>query len=106
MPYDITPLPTGCKPQTLGLREFQSVADLPAAEVVAFFRAQPESAQRVLGQSYDKRYSPSTFVEEADGGYRVGWYDRSRQHMRQFSDFSEAVADYLLSSFGRGRLRC
>jgi hypothetical protein len=106
MTYDTTPLPTGCKPQTTGLREFQSVADLPPAEIVAFFRAQPEAAQRVLGQSYDKRYSPSTFVEEADGGYRVGWYDSSRKHMQQFSDISEAVADYLLFSFGKGRLRC
>lgn len=106
MAYDITPLPTGCKPQTTGLREFQSVAELPPAEVVAFFRAQPETAQRVLGQSYDKRYSPSTFVEEADGGYRVGWYDKSREHVQQFTDFSEAVADYLLFSFGKGRLRC
>lgn len=106
MAYDITPFPTGCKPQATGLREFQAVSELPPAEIVAFFRAQPETAQQVLEQSYNKRYSPSTFVEEADGGYRVGWYGLSRQYVQKFSDFSEAVTDYLLFSFGKGRLRC
>jgi hypothetical protein len=106
MAYDVTQLPSGCKPQTTGLREFQSVAELPPADVVACFRANAEAANRVLGQSYDMRYSPSTFVEEADGGHRVGWFDGSRQHVQRFTDFSEAVADYLLFSFGKGRLRC
>ncbi len=106
MAYDIIPLPTDCTPQTAGLSEFKSIADLPPAEIVAYFRAQPETLQRVLGQSYDKRYSPSTFIEESDGGYQVGWFDRSRQHIQQFSDFSEAITDYLLFSFGKGRLRC
>jgi hypothetical protein len=81
MAYDIIPFSSGCKPPTTGLQEFQPVAELSPADVVAYFRAQPDAANRVLGQSYDKRYSPSTFVEEA-------------------------VADYLLFSFGKGRLRC
>jgi hypothetical protein len=106
MDYGITPVPKGCQPQTMGLGEFQSVAELPPAEVVSYFRAHAEAANRVLGQSYDKRYSPSTFVEEADGGYRVGWFDRERQHVQRFADFSEAVADYILFSFGKGRLLC
>jgi len=104
MHYWITPLPPGCKPQKTRLREFESLAELSPAEVVAYFRAHPEESNRLLGQSYDKRYTPSTFIEENDGGYRVGWFDGSRQHMQQFRDFSEASADYLLFSFGKGRL--
>jgi hypothetical protein len=106
MDYSIAPVPEGCTPQTIGLGEFQSVAELPPAEVVSYFRAHADAANRVLGQSCDKRYSPSTFIEEADGGYHVGWFDRERQHVRRFTDLSEAVADYLLFSFRKGRLLC
>jgi len=106
MACDIAPVPAGCRRQTTGLREFQFVSELPPAEVVACSRTHAEAASRVLGHSYDNRYSPSTFVEEADEGYQVGWYDCERQHVRRFKDFSEALADYLLFSFGKGRLAC
>jgi hypothetical protein len=107
MAYHITSVPRGCRPQIADLREFQSIAELPPADLVAYFRAHSEAASRVLGESYDKRYSPSTFIEEAEGGgYRVGWFDRTRQHVQQFTDFAEAVADYVLFSFGKGRLKC
>ena len=106
MAYDITQSPRKCTADTMGLREFRSIAQFAPADVVAYFRAHPEDANRVLSQSYDKRYSPATFVEETDGGYRVGWFDGSRQHVQRFADSSEAVADYLLFSFGKGRLRC
>ena len=99
-------VPAGCEPQTSGLEEFQSVAPLPPADLVVYFRANPQAADHLLQQSYDKRYSPSTFIEEADAGYQVGWFDHERTHVRHFTNFSEAAADYLLFSFGRGRLRC
>ena len=106
MAYGITTVPSGCKHQTTGLGEFRSLAELPAEDLVAYFRMHADAANRVLGQSYDKRCSPSTFVEEVEGGFRVGWFDGKRQHLRQFANFSEAIADYILFSFGKGRLEC
>jgi hypothetical protein len=106
MAYDVTAIPKGCVAQLIGLQGFQSVAELPPAELVSYFRSHADAASRVLGQSYDKRYTPSTFIEQYDGGYRVGWFENERQHVRQFADISEAVADYILLSFGRGRLSC
>ena len=90
----------------MGLKEFEAIVHFAPSDIVAHFRAHPDAASRVIQQSYDKRYSPSTFIEEADGGYRVGWFDGRRMHMRCFKDFSEAVADYILFSFGKGRLAC
>jgi len=80
------------------------LAQSTPAEIVTFFRSDPSAASRVLDQSYDKRYTPSTFVEEVEGGYRAGWFDGARKHIRKFSGLSEAAADYLLFSYGRGRL--
>jgi hypothetical protein len=56
----------------------------------------------VLQQSYDKRYTPSTFIEETDSGYRVGWYDHGHKHLQHFTDFFEA-ARRLLAVFVRQR---
>jgi hypothetical protein len=72
---------------------------------VGYFRENPKAADRVLRQSYDKRYTPSTFIERTDSGYRVGWIDHTRTHVRHVADITEAAADYLLFSFSRGRLR-
>jgi hypothetical protein len=98
-------IPAGCEPATIGLEEFQLQMTLSPADLVDYFRANPHSATRLLQQSYDQRYTPSTFIEETDSGYRVGWFDRERMHVRHFGDIAEAAADYLLFSFGRGRLR-
>ena len=99
-------VPAGRAPQTGGLGEFQSVATLSPAHLVAYFRANPQVADRLPATvSYHKRFSPSTFIEETDSGYRVGWFDHERRQLRNFTEFSEAAADYLLFSFGRGRLR-
>ncbi len=105
MGYEVESLLPGFKPQKTGLKEFEVLAAQQPAEIVAFFRANVETAQRVLGQSYDKRYTPSTFIEETEGGYKVGWYDHGRKNIRRFQEFSEAVTDYLLFSFGKGRLK-
>ena len=104
MNYQLAPISPGCKPQKTDLTEFAELAESEPAEIVAFFTSDLAAANRVLGQSYDKRYSPSTFVEEAEGGYRVGWFEGGRKHMRRFAGLPEAAADYLLFSFGRGRL--
>ena len=103
--FKLDDLPAGCGLQTTGLAEFESVATLSPTDLVAYFSANPQAARRVLQQSYDKRYSPSTFIEETHGGYQVGWFDRDRAHLVHFTELEQAVADYLLFSFGRGRLR-
>jgi hypothetical protein len=90
----------------VGLEDFQSQTTLPPDELVTYFRANPQAANRLLQQSHDKRYTPSAFMEETDSGYSVGWFHRDRTHVRHFMELSEAAADYLLFSFGRGRLRC
>ncbi len=104
MNCELAPIWPACKPQRTGLKDFATLAKCSPAEIVAFFTSDPDAANRVLWQSYNKRYSPSTFVEEAEGGYRVGWFDGERKHLRRFSHLPEAVTDYLLFSFGRGRL--
>jgi hypothetical protein len=105
MVFALDELPPGCRPATSGLEEFESQATLPPGDLVAYFRANPQTAKQ-LAQSYYKRYIPSTLIEEVDGGYQVGWYDHVRKYLQHFTDFSEVAADYLLFSFGRRRLRC
>jgi hypothetical protein len=56
------------------------------------------------GGSYDKRYTPSSFVEEVGERFRVGWYRDAREAVQVFDTLAEAVTDYLLLSFGKGRL--
>jgi len=104
--YSTSSLPSGCEARPTGLLQLESVAQLPPAAIVEFLRSHPDTADGLLQQSYDKRYTPSTFLEETEGGFRVGWFDGSAKHVQEFADFSEAAADYLLFSFGRGRLRC
>ncbi|MGH7982965.1 MAG: hypothetical protein ACREFF_07440 [Candidatus Udaeobacter sp.] len=106
MVFALDTLPAGCEPATLGLEDLQLQAILPPSELVAYFLEHPDVGERLLSQSYDKRYTASTFIEEIDGGYQVGWFDHDRMHVHRFSELSEAAADYLLLSFGRGRLRC
>lgn len=105
MVFTLDDLPTGCEPQTSDLADLQPLANLTPSDLLAHLDANPQIAQRLLQQSYDKRYTPSTFIEETDTGYHVGWYDHQRKHLQHFADFSQAAADYLLFSFGRGRLR-
>jgi len=106
MAFTLDDLPNGCEPQTSDLADLRPLASLAPSDLVAHFETNPQIAERVLQQSYDKRYTPSTFIEETDIGYQVGWYDHERKHLQHFTDFSQAAADYLLFSFGRGRLRC
>lgn len=63
----------------------------------------PLSADRLLRYSYDKRCTPSTFIEEVNGGFRVGWYSSQYECMREFSNMPDAATDYLLFSLGKGR---
>ena len=59
----------------------------------------------MLSESYDKRYSPSTFIMEQGDGFLVGWVSSRAGHLaeRQFSNLADAATDYLLFSLGKGR---
>lgn len=104
MKYRLEHVPGGCSVQVDGLSTFHAIAVKSVNEIVSHFRRNSASARNLVAHSCDKRFTPSTYLEEVNGGYEVGWYDKSRSHYRQYSDLAEAAADYLLFSFGRGRL--
>lgn len=104
MTFHLEDVPTGCSVQADGLSVFCAIAAKSVNEIVSHFRRDAQSASDLLRHSCDKRFTPSTYLEEVSGGYKVGWYDKCRQHEQTFSDPAEAAADYLLFSFGRGRL--
>jgi hypothetical protein len=59
--------------------------------------------------SYDKRYAPSTFLQEWENNqYRVGWVkaagDPSITDIRVYSSLADATSDYVLFSWGYPRL--
>lgn len=103
-----TPLegfPDGFRVQRIGISTAKNIAELPPSEIAEHFRQHPKIAQDLLGESYDKRFTPSTFIEEKNGGFRVGWFTRDVQYecVRQFSNLADAATDYLLFSLGKGR---
>jgi hypothetical protein len=102
---DADDLPAGFVRATSGLEHLAGLVELPEAELIAALRQNGPLCEQVLVQSYDKRYQPSTFLEEAGRAFRVGWYDDGYKAVRVFSERELAVADYLLFSFGKGRLR-
>jgi|WetSurMetagenome_2_1015567.scaffolds.fasta_scaffold278239_2 hypothetical protein len=106
MPYETIQLPVGYRPQILGLNYFQSIVELPPVDIVAYFRANPGAVEKVLEQCSDKRYTPSTAITQLGDLYKVGWFETSGwRFVYEFKDLSEAVTDYLLFSFGKGRWR-
>jgi hypothetical protein len=98
--------PPGFKVQPIGVTNAVAVSDLPGEEIAKFFRENPDTAMALLGESCDKRYTPSTFVREnGDGSFRVGWFTRDAQYdsVREFQNLADAATDYLLFSLGKGR---
>ncbi|HTD22543.1 MAG TPA: hypothetical protein VK738_07805 [Terriglobales bacterium] len=82
-----------------------AISELPASDIAKYLREHPETVRALLGESYDKRFTPSTFIAEEDRGYRVGWCTRDAQYqcVQVFSDLADAATDYLLFSLGKGR---
>jgi len=73
--------PPGFRVQRIGVSRAVAVSGLPGAEIAKYFRDHPETAKALLGESYDKRYTPSTFISEnGNGSFRVGWFTRSAQY--------------------------
>lgn len=101
---DDSGVPEDFKPCVLDLEDLAPLLELPAIDLIALLERDPALCDRVIRQSYDKRYSPSTFIEEERGVFRVGWYDNGYRVVRDFTQQELAVADYLLFSFGMGRL--
>jgi hypothetical protein len=82
-----------------------AISHLPAHEIAAYFRESPAVANQLLTESYDKRYSPSTFFAEEGDQYRVGWFSRRAGYEceMRFANLADAATDYLLFSLGIGR---
>ena len=97
--------PKGFRRQHIGACIGEYVRDLSPADVAVYFRAHPETAQALLQESYDKRYTPSTFLTEDGNGFSVGWFSRQseRNCVRHFSSLPDAATDYFLFSLGRSR---
>jgi hypothetical protein len=101
-------LPEGFKVQRIGVAAAKALADLPTAEIASYFREYPDVAKELLAESYDKRYTPSTYIAEEGNGFSVGWVPRSTIEntcIRRFSNLADAATDYLLFSRGKGRWR-
>jgi hypothetical protein len=97
--------PVDFRVQRIGISDAVAVAGLPSDQIADYFRKNPVTAERLLSESYDKRYSPSTFIAEQAEGYLVGWSSSRGGYLcqRQFSNLADAATDYLLFSLGRGR---
>jgi hypothetical protein len=91
--------------QKIGITPANAISHLSPPEIAAYFRENPLVAERLLAESYDKRYSPSTFIAEEGGAYTVGWVPRHApsECKRRFANLADAATDYLLFSLGKGR---
>ena len=87
----------------VGVGPALAIADLPPASIAAYFRQHPDVADRLLSESYDKRYSPVSYIMEQDSRFHVGWYSSGYSHVHVFSNLADAATDYLLLTLGKGR---
>jgi hypothetical protein len=95
--------PEGFRIQRIGVAAAIAVVELSPTEIAMYFRKNPEVANDLLHESYDKRYGPSSFIKEESYGFSVGWYSSGYMCVRQFSNLADAATDYLLFSLGKGR---
>jgi len=97
--------PQGFKVQSIRVRAAIGVSELPSADIAKYFREHPDVAQALLMESYDKRFTPSTFIQERGDDFDVGWFTRDGgyQAVRTFSNLADAATDYLLFSLGKSR---
>lgn len=63
-----------------------------------------ELERRGLNESYDKRFTPSSFIEKQGKVFRVGWFTNDAKYrcVQEFSNLADAATDYLLFSPGKG----
>jgi hypothetical protein len=96
-------LPADFTVQKIKNASVKTISHLDGREIAEYFRENPSVASQLLTESYDKRYSPSTFMAEDGGGYRVGWYSNGYKCEKQFTDLADAATDYVLFSLGKER---
>jgi hypothetical protein len=105
----MTALPQGFpkefRPQRVNLANAATLAELPPAEIVSYFRDNPNAARELLLESGDKRCTRSTFIEGHRKTYRVGWLSSEIKFECEasFQNMADAARDYLLFSLGRSR---
>jgi hypothetical protein len=97
--------PDGFKVQRIGVAAALAISERPASDIAQYFREHPEVARDLLNESCDKRFSPSSFIAEQGGGFRVGWLTRDAKYqcVQEFSNLADAATDYLLFSLGKDR---
>lgn len=97
--------PKGFRAQRIGVAAAKAISTLPPSDIARYLREHPETARALLIESYDKRFTPSSFISEDREGFRVGWFTREAKYecVREFSDLADAATDYLLFSLGKGR---
>ena len=80
-----------------------------SAELLDYFKQHPDVCQKLVLDSSDKRYSPSTFIKQEGDKYIVGYVDDSYapliRDILYFYTIQEAVTDYVLFSLGMPRLK-
>ena len=99
-------LPKGFRVQRIWTTGALAVSELPPAEIARYFREHPEIAKELLGESSDKRFTPSTFIlADKTGACSVGWFTRDARSecVKNFSNLADAATDYILFSLGKGR---
>ena len=109
-PY--APMLIGWIPFVESIERFQNrikrYFNFSAEDLIAYLREHPDTCKALLMYSYDKRWTPSTFIEEwHNNQYRVGWVpsgENAINQIRVFSDFAEAATDYVLFSWKYPRL--
>jgi hypothetical protein len=97
--------PRDFRPQRVRLANAINLAELPPAEIVAYFHANPNASRDLLDESADKRWTPSTFIEPRGKNYRVGWLSSEIKFECEavFGNLADAATDYLLFSLGKSR---
>lgn len=100
------PFPLGFRPAISGLEHLKYLMRIPVDDLIAKLELDHGLCDEVERQCDDKRYTPSIYIAGAESIFEVGWFDGgpTRKAVRSFSRRAEAVADYLLFSFGEGRL--
>ena len=79
------------------------------SQLLDYFKQHPETCQKLVLDSSDKRFSPSTYVQPEGDKYVVGYVDDSyasgKREILCFHTVEEAVTDYVSFSLGMPRLK-
>ncbi len=89
--------------QRVRLAAAKGLAGLQPAHIAAYFRDHPEQAKDLLSESYDKRFTPSSFMAERSAATKLLSKRAEYMCVRQFSNLADAATDYFLFSLGKGR---